>query len=100
MAFWSKSRSVQQEAAVEDVISSSGSQISDGSLVYTGNKGGNTAAPTYQDASGAPIEAESPMGYSVSAFTILFLNINMMIGTGIFSTRKYRKHFARYCISR
>ena len=65
------------------------SQISDGSLTYVGLQGGNNAPETYQEASGAPVEKKSPLGYSVTSFTILFLNINMMIGTGIFSTRMY-----------
>lgn len=54
---------------------------------YVGEAGGNDAPSTYQDASGAPIETSSPLGYSVGPVTILFLNISMMIGTGIFSTR-------------
>lgn len=87
MAFWRKPFHGSQIAAVEVVNSRPDSQISDGSLQYTGHQGGNNAAPTYQEATGAPVEAESPMGYSVSALTIMFLNINMMIGTGIFSTR-------------
>lgn len=77
-----------QPEAEEGIRSPRQSEISDGSLKYTGNQGGNSAAPTYQEASGAPVEAQSPMGYSVSALTIMFLNINMMIGTGIFSTRE------------
>lgn len=54
---------------------------------YVGEAGGNDAPSTYQDASGAPVETSSPLGYSVGPVTILFLNISMMIGTGIFSTR-------------
>jgi hypothetical protein len=29
------------------------------------------------------------LGYSVGAITIIFLNLSKMIGTGIYSTRKY-----------
>lgn len=64
------------------------SEISDGSIKYVAGQGGNSAEATYQEASGAPVESSSPMGYSVNSFTILFLNISMMIGTGIFSTRE------------
>lgn len=88
MAFWRKALRSSQTDIIENNGPKPESQISDGSLEYTGNQGGNNAAPTYQEASGAPVEAESPMGYSVSALTIMFLNINMMIGTGIFSTRE------------
>jgi hypothetical protein len=94
MSFWRKPFSGQQGVhGSENVTPDSISQISDGSLNYVGNKGGNDAKPTYQEASGAPVETDSPMGYSVSAFTIMFLNINMMIGTGIFSTRKWPIEF-------
>lgn len=65
------------------------SEVSDGDLKYVGNKGGNYSNTSYQEASGAPVEVSSPLGYSVGAVTIIFLNINKMIGTGIFSTRKW-----------
>ncbi|TQN68468.1 High-affinity methionine permease [Colletotrichum shisoi] len=55
-------------------------QISAGSTRYIGEKGGNDAPPTYQDASGAPVENNSPLGYSVGPVTITLLNITMMIG--------------------
>lgn len=55
---------------------------------YISEKGGNDAPPTYQDASGAPVESHSPLGYSVGPVTITLLNITMMIGAGIYSTRK------------
>lgn len=54
---------------------------------YIGETGGNNAATTYQDASGAPVEHNSPLGYSVGPVTITLLNITMMIGAGIYSTR-------------
>jgi hypothetical protein len=89
MSFWRKGFSNRDGVdEVEAVVYDEKSEISDGSITYVGNRGGNDAAPTYQEASGAPVERKSPLGYSVSSFTILFLNINMMIGTGIFSTRK------------
>jgi hypothetical protein len=50
-----------------------------GSLEYVAEQGDNGGKPTYQEASGAPVEAHS--------FSIIFLNIGQMIGTGVFSTR-------------
>lgn len=89
MSFWRKPFSRREASDNEDDFGHDvASEISDGSLTYVGNQGGNNASATFQEASGAPVESKSPMGYSVNSFTILFLNINMMIGTGIFSTRK------------
>ncbi|KAK0102245.1 hypothetical protein ONS95_005868 [Cadophora gregata] len=87
MSFWRNlfSRHDGSDSS-DDFGHDTASEISDGSLTYVGNKGGNNAGATFQEASGAPVESKSPMGYSVNSFTILFLNINMMIGTGIFST--------------
>ncbi|KAJ4175724.1 hypothetical protein NW759_017202 [Fusarium solani] len=62
------------------------SVIHDGGLAYTRVKGGNGSKPSYQEAVGAPVEAQSPLGYHVGWITVIFLNVNMMIGTGIFST--------------
>ncbi len=61
--------------------------VHDGELTYTGVKAHNGSGVTYQEAVGAPVESESPLGYHVGWATVLFLNINQMIGTGIFSTR-------------
>lgn len=61
-------------------------QISTGSTQYISEKGGNNAPVTYQDASGAPVEHDSPLGYSVNPVTLTLLNITMMIGAGIYST--------------
>jgi len=60
-------------------------QISTGSTPYISEKGGNNAPLTYQDASGAPVEHESPLGYSVNSVTLTLLNITMMIGAGVYS---------------
>ncbi|GKT85851.1 high-affinity methionine permease [Colletotrichum tofieldiae] len=60
--------------------------IHDGDLAYTRVKGGNGSKPSYQEAIGAPVEADSPLGYHVNWIAIIFLNINMMVGTGVFST--------------
>jgi hypothetical protein len=64
------------------------SVIHDGDLAFTRVKGGNQSGATYQEAVGAPVESKSPLGYHVGWLTIIFLNINQMIGTGIFSTRE------------
>lgn len=63
--------------------------IHDGSLEYTREIGGNGSKPSYQEASGAPVEKVSPLGYEISWFTVVFLNIGQMIGTGVFSTRMF-----------
>ncbi|KAK2022295.1 high-affinity methionine permease [Colletotrichum zoysiae] len=60
--------------------------IRDGDLAYTRVKGGNGSKPSYQEAVGAPVESDSPLGYHVNWIAVIFLNINMMIGTGVFST--------------
>ncbi|CAK7234978.1 hypothetical protein SCUCBS95973_009114 [Sporothrix curviconia] len=61
-------------------------EITDGNLTYIHEKGGNNSLPSYQEATGAPVEQHSPLGYSVGPVTIIFLNVSMMIGTGVFST--------------
>lgn len=63
------------------------------SLEYVTEQGGNGSLPTYQEATGAPIEVDSPLGLGVGWITIIFLNMNNMIGTGVFSTRKFRHSF-------
>ncbi|KAF6817720.1 high affinity methionine permease [Colletotrichum plurivorum] len=55
--------------------------IHDGDLAYTRQKGGNGSKPSYQEAVGAPVESNSPLGYNVNWAAVIFLNINMMIGT-------------------
>ena len=56
-------------------------------LEFTTEYGGNGSLPSYQEISGAPVERNSPLGYNVGWFTIIFLNVGEMIGTGVFSTR-------------
>lgn len=68
----------------------------DGDLKYVGEVGGNDAPEMFQEAGGAPVESHSPLGYSVGPVTILFLNISMMIGTGIYSTREYTYRLAAF----
>jgi hypothetical protein len=62
--------------------------ISDGSLKFVGEGGENSSRIGYQEASGAPVESKSPLGYSVGPVSIVFLNVGSMVGTGIFSTRE------------
>ncbi|OCF60250.1 high-affinity methionine permease [Kwoniella mangroviensis CBS 10435] len=57
----------------------------DGKVNFVGEQGGNGAQATIQDVSGAPVERQNPLGYSVGWWSALFLNITMLIGTGIFS---------------
>ena len=64
-----------------------GAILTEGSLEYTVAQGGNDSLPSYQEASGAPVETKSPLGYFVGPVTIIFLNVSMMIGTGVYSTR-------------
>ncbi|CAI7599486.1 unnamed protein product [Penicillium pancosmium] len=59
-----------------------GENVSTTAGQYISERGGNNAPPTYQDASGAPVESQSPLGYSVGPVTITLLNITMMIGAG------------------
>ena len=65
------------------------SVYSDGDLKYTIEEAGNDSKPSYQEASGAPVEGISPLGTHVGTFSVIFLNIGKMIGTGVFSTRRY-----------
>jgi hypothetical protein len=71
---------------------------------FISEKGGNDAPATYQDASGAPVENDSPLGYSVGPITITLLNITMMIGAGIYSTRVLQRltdqGFVTYTVQR
>ena len=84
-------RSSHQAAVSETTASNSdaasGQILSGGDLKYTVEQGGNGALPSYQEVSGAPVEATSPLGYSVGPVTIAFFNISTMIGTGVYSTR-------------
>ncbi|PGG96465.1 hypothetical protein AJ80_09827 [Polytolypa hystricis UAMH7299] len=65
---------------------SSDTVIADGNLEFVREQGGNDSLPSYQEASGAPVEKQSPLGYQVHTFTLIFLNIGQMVGTGVFST--------------
>ena len=60
-----------------------------GNLEFVAEQGDNGGKTTYQEASGAPVEAHSPLPARVQWFTIIFLNLGQMIGTGVFSTREF-----------
>ncbi|KAE8147397.1 amino acid permease-domain-containing protein [Aspergillus avenaceus] len=83
--FW-QDREKDADVSVQEDRPSQESAIKDGNDKYVVAEGINSTSVTYQDASGAPVETNSPLGYFVSFWTSLCLNINQMIGTGIFST--------------
>lgn len=64
-------------------------ELENRNLKYTLETARNDSDPSYQVATGAPVELESPLGYSVGPVTIIFLNVSKMIGTGVYSTRKH-----------
>ncbi|KAK2007908.1 high-affinity methionine permease [Colletotrichum eremochloae] len=86
MSFLRRHSSRRTHDANIDDGSGQGSDVADGGLHYVVEKGGNNSGPSYQEASGAPVETSSPLGYGVGPITIVFLNIGMMIGTGVYST--------------
>lgn len=63
--------------------------LSEGTLKYTLEQGGNGSLPSYQEASGAPVEANSSLGYAAGPVTIVLLNVGKMVGTGVYSTRMF-----------
>ncbi|OTA96558.1 hypothetical protein M434DRAFT_19599 [Hypoxylon sp. CO27-5] len=84
--FWARSATTEVPAIDVNPSSSDVSVIHDGNLTYTIEKAENGSKPSYQEAAGAPVESKSPLGYHVGWITVIFLNVNQMIGTGIFST--------------
>ncbi|KDN59855.1 putative high-affinity methionine permease [Colletotrichum sublineola] len=54
---------------------------------------------TMEEASGAPVETSSPLGDGVGPITIVFLNIGMMIGTGVYSTRERHPPSSAVCVA-
>ncbi|WPB00904.1 uncharacterized protein RHO25_005524 [Cercospora beticola] len=68
-------------STTQSVTASGNVQVSDGDLKYIGEQGGNSSAVGYQEASGAPVETQSPLGYNVGPITIIFLNLSKMVGT-------------------
>jgi hypothetical protein len=86
-------RSVNEKAddsarsSSNDVYSSHEIVSTTGALKFVVEQGGNGSQPSYQEVSGAPVEAKSSLGYAVGPLTIVFINIGKMIGTGVYSTR-------------
>lgn len=87
LRFWQTSNKAAPSPDTVYASDSSSDIVYDGDLAFTRVKGGNGSEATYQEAVGAPVERNSPLGYHVGWATIIFLNVNQMIGTGIFSTR-------------
>ena len=72
----------QQESKEAGVVvrdSSSSFVKIDGELEFVHEYGGNFSKPSYQEASGAPVENVSPLGLNVTGVTTIFLNIGMMM---------------------
>ncbi|KAI9369082.1 high affinity methionine permease [Aspergillus egyptiacus] len=67
-------------------VSSDDTMLDGGTLHFTADSGSNSSLPTYQEATGAPVEVHSPLGYYAGFVTLIFMNINKMVGTGVFST--------------
>jgi hypothetical protein len=97
---WSKSTVVQSAAHPTDPYTSDSepSILHDGDLAYTWTKGENGSKPSYQEAVGARVESRSPLRYNVGWVTVIFLNVNQMIGTGIISTRRHLYTILPICI--
>lgn len=68
--------------------------VAAGTLDFIREEGGNYTGVGYQEASGAPVESSSPLGYEINTYTIIFLNVGQMVGTGVFSTRMFSFPFA------
>ena len=82
-------RGFNKKPEVETFVTGTDSQpdtISEGSLKFTVEHGGNNSDPSYQEVSGAPVERSSPLGYSAGPIAIIMLNLSKMVGTGIYST--------------
>lgn len=88
MAFWRRGRNGDktQDATASGSDAAGQDILAAGDLKYAYEQGGNDSSPSYQEASGAPVESTSPLGYSVGPVTILFLNFSKMVGTGVYST--------------
>jgi hypothetical protein len=78
----------KSESTTTGIDTSRGQFVADGDLKFTIEQGGNGSQPSYQEVSGAPVEVRSPLGYTVGPVTVMFLNMSMMVGTGVYSTRQ------------
>lgn len=84
--FWGNG---SEETVDLSIVKEKNAQIGDQVLVE--------GVPVYQDGNGAPVEQVSPLGYHVGWAGILFLNVSQMVGTGVFSTRKYLTRVSTAC---
>lgn len=93
MVFFRRSANEKAEdsarSSSNDVVSSHEIVSTAGDLKFVVEQGGNGSQPSYQEVSGAPVEANSSLGYAVGPVTIVLINISKMIGTGVYSTRTY-----------
>lgn len=64
-----------REATTSGANPHQGDVLREGDLKFTVEQGGNDSKPSYQEASGAPVEYSSQLGYTVGPLTILFLNL-------------------------
>ncbi|CVL04165.1 related to high affinity methionine permease [Fusarium mangiferae] len=85
LPFSPKSQATSHAVPEHPQSDSEASIIRNGDLAYVRQTARNGASG-YQEAVGAPVETRSPLGYHVNWLTIIFLNLNHMVGTGIFST--------------
>ena len=67
--------------------------VTDGNLKFVRGHRFNTARPTYQEASGAPLEERSPLGSELGTFTFIWLEAGAMVGTGVYSTRMFESKY-------
>lgn len=88
LGFRSKKSEADATSTSNDAISSHEIVSTKGNLKFVVEQGGNGSQPSYQEVSGAPVEAHSSLGYAVGPLTIVLINISKMIGTGVYSTRK------------
>jgi hypothetical protein len=89
MPFWKRGGGEKGQPDFEATATGSDTKpefISNGDLKYAFEQGDNDSSPSYQEASGAPVETHSPLGYNVGPVVILFLNFSKMVGTGVYST--------------
>ena len=89
MSFWRRPFSNRHSTDDEVIVAGQQVEVSDGALKYIVQEGGNDSVPSYQEVTGAPVERDSPLGYTVGPITIVFLNVSKMIGTVVYSTRKF-----------
>lgn len=66
MSFWRRPFG-RRGSADDSVVGDDQSVVTDGTLNYVVEKAGNNSGPTYQEASGAPVEVKSPLGYGVGS---------------------------------